>query len=133
MAFVAARWASSLLFQISEGAALGHRGHGASLTAAMVDAAAVPLGSPSIVNAAFQTRRLVTAIPPDAAAVQARLTTLLGQPPAPIAAPILLGADVVFVLAVGAPQGDPIGTDRSELDKLCVALGAAYARAGRGG
>ena len=128
MAFVAARWASSVLFQISDGAALGHRGHGASLTAAMVDAAAVPLGSPSIVNAAYQTRRLATTIPPGAGAIQTRLTTLLGQPATPIAAPILIGADVGFVLAVGAPQGDPIGTDRSELDKLCAALGAAYGR-----
>ena len=128
MAFVTARWGSSILFQINEGAALGHRGHGASLSGAMVEAAAVPLGAPSIVNAAYQSKKLATATPAGAGMVQTRLTALLGHAAAPVAAPVLLGGHVAYVLVVGDPQGDPIGTDRAELDKLCAALGAAYGR-----
>ena len=45
-----------------------------------------------------------------------------------VAAPILVGGKVACIVAVGDPQGDPIGTDRTELDKLCAALGAALVR-----
>lgn len=128
MAFVAQRWVSSLLFTVKEGAAIGHRGHGPNLSAAAVGAVAVPLVAPSIVGVAHDTRKLAKEPPPGAAAIQARLTNLLGLADAPMAAPILVGTHVACILAVGDPQGDPIGTDRAELDKLCVALGAAYTR-----
>ncbi len=128
MAYVVGRWASSLLFMIKEGAALGHRGHGPNLSAAAVGAVAVPLGAPSIVSLAHDARKIAKEVPPNAGAIQARLTNLLGLPDAPVAAPIVVGNHVAAVLAVGDPQGDPIGTDRAELEKLCAALGTAYAR-----
>lgn len=126
MAFVAVRWTASLMFSIKEGAALGHRGHGPNLTAAMIAAIVVPLTASSIVGAAHDAKKIVTTA--GAGAIQARLTTMLGFPDTPIAAPILVAGKVASILAVGDPQGDPIGTDRTELEKLCAALGAAFAR-----
>jgi len=126
MAFVAVRWTASLMFSIKEGAALGHRGHGPNLTAATIAAVVVPLTASSIVGAAHDAKKIVTTA--GAGAIQARLTTMLGFPDTPIAAPILVAGKVASILAVGDPQGDPIGTDRTELEKLCAALGAAFAR-----
>ncbi len=128
MAFVSLRWASSLLFMIKEGAALGHRGHGPNLSAAAVAAVVVPLNMPSIIAVAHEARKLVRELPIGGGAIQARLANMLGLPEAPIAAPIIVGTKVAAILVVGDPQGDPIGTDRAELDKLCIALGAAYGR-----
>jgi hypothetical protein len=128
MAFAMGRWESSLLFMIKEGAALGHRGHGPNLSAATVGAVAVPLVAPSIVAVAHASKRLAVALPHGAGAVQNRLANLLGLPDAHVAAPIIVGDKVAAIFTVGDPQGDPIGTDRAELDKLCTALGAAYAR-----
>ena len=128
MRFVARRWESSLLFVIKEGVAHGHRGHGANLSAAVVEAVAVPLAAPTIVAAAYDSRSLASEVPPDAGAIQARLTNLLGLPDTQLAAPIILGPHVASVLAVGDPQSEPIETSPAELDKLCDALGEAYAR-----
>lgn len=126
MAFVAMRWSASIMFSIKEGAALGHRGHGPNLTAATIQAATIPLSAPSIVGAAHDAKKLVAAA--GSGAIQARLTTMLGFPDTPVAAPILVAGKVASILAVGDPVGDPIGTDRTELEKLCAALGAAFAR-----
>jgi len=128
MGFVEHRWAASIFFTIREGAGFGHRGHGDNLKPEAIAAVVVPLTAPSIVKAAHDTRKLAAEVPVGAGAVQARLTNLLGLPDSPIAAPIIIGAHVICVLAVGDPQGDPIGTDRADLDRLCAALGTTYAR-----
>ena len=123
--FAHGRWVAALLLAIREGAAFGHRGHGTQLSPDTVQAVAIPLTSPSIVKTAHDARRLATE--PTTGAVQDRLSKLLGQPRAPMAAPILVGGRVACILCVGDSLGG--GEPGSDLDQLCHALGEAYERA----
>jgi hypothetical protein len=127
MYYLAGRFDHAVWFTIHQGAALGERGHGDQLTLDVIQAIAVPLGAPSIVRVAHDTRRLATSAPPDAGAIQERLWRALGAPEAPAAIPIELGAQVVAVIAVGAPLGDP-ATAGADLERLGRALGAAFRR-----
>jgi len=129
MRFARGRWVAALLFTIREGAALGHRGHGPSLSEDAVQAVAIPLASPTILKVAHDTRRMATDTPPNAGAIQERLARLLGMRD-PSAAPILVANRVSAVLAVGEPIGG--GNDGSDLDYLAIALGDAYVRVLRG-
>ncbi|MEO8706256.1 MAG: hypothetical protein ABI867_39870, partial [Kofleriaceae bacterium] len=126
MRFAHGRWAAALLLMIKEGAALGHRGHGAQLSADAVDAVAIPLTAPSIVKVAHDTRRLATEPPPGAGAIHERLVRLLGSARTAMAIPISIAGRVACVLAVG----DAIGAGHAarDLDRLAGALADAYSR-----
>lgn len=127
MRYAGGRWQSSLLLTIKEGAALGHRGHGAQLSADAVQAVVIPLTTPSIVKLAHDTRRLATEPPAGAGAIQDRLSRLLGGPRMGAAAPVVVGPRVACVFAVGDPiEGD--AAHAHDLDDLAIALGNAYAR-----
>ena len=128
MRFARGRWASALLFTIKEGAALGQRGHGPSLSEDAVQAVAIPLTTPTIIKVAHDTRRLAVETPPDAGAIQERLVRMLGVA-VPCAAPIIVGNRVAGVLTVGEALGDP--DDGSDLDYLASALAEAYLRTDR--
>jgi hypothetical protein len=125
MRHLAGRCAHAVLFAIREGAACGVRGHGERLTAERVATLAVPLGAPSIVQEARDTRRPVTASPRHIGAVQDRLANSLGSPRALIAVPIEVGPEVAYVIAAGDPF-DAAAT--RELERLAGALGAAFER-----
>jgi hypothetical protein len=125
MRYLTQRWASSLLLAVKEGAALGHRGHGPHLSADAVRAVAIPLTSPSIIKAAYDTRLVATAPPPGVGAIHERLLRLLDSRK-PIAAPIIVAGRIACVLAVGEPIGS--GDSAGDLDKIAVALGDSYAR-----
>ncbi len=99
LAHVASRFVASLFVVIRDGIAQGQRGHGAA--AAAVATFAVPVGSPSQIKIAVDTRRLAIELP--AGPVQGMLSRVLGNPSTPTAAPILLGHRVVGVIAVGDP------------------------------
>ncbi len=125
MGYVAGRWASSLLVTIKEGAALGHRGHGAQLGA--VETIALPMSSPSMLKIAHDTKRLTLEAP--GGAIQDRLGKLLGVPLAPAAAPIIVATRAIGAIAVGDSRHG-IGDVDASSDLECVteALGLAYAR-----
>lgn len=125
MRFVTGRWTSSLLLAVREGAALGHRGHGAALSSESVLAITIPLASPSLVKHAHSTRQLASDARPGA--IQDRLVKLLGQPQRALAAPIVVGPRVACVLVVGDPLGHASAAT-GELERLATALGEAYAR-----
>jgi hypothetical protein len=126
LAFLAARFAASLILLVRDGAALGHRGHGTQ--AASVEAFALPVASPSLVKLAIETRRLATASP--TGATQDRLMRMLGNPSSPAAAPVTIAARVVGVIAVGDPLRGLADVHRAteDLEWLAEALGLAYAR-----
>lgn len=125
MAYVAGRWASSLLVTIKDGAALGHRGHGAQLGA--VETIALPMSSPSMLKIAHDTRRVTTEAP--GGAIQDRLGKLLGVPIAPAAAPIIVATRAIGAIAVGDSRHGIGDVDASaELECVAEALGLAYAR-----
>ncbi len=130
MMFVRGRWSSSVLFMIKEGAALGHRGHGGTLSDDAVQALTIPLATTSIVRSAHDARRLVTELPSKGGAIQDRLMKLLGNPRSPAAAPIAVGPRVACVLVVGdaRDRANATGDMTLDLDDLTVALGSAYAR-----
>lgn len=124
MRFAHSRWVAALLLAIREGAALGHRGHGTQLSLDAVQAIAIPLGSSSIVKTAHDFRRVATE--PLTGAVQERLSRLLGQPRAPMAAPVVVANRVACIFTVGDALGG--GDPASDLERLANALGDAYAR-----
>jgi len=127
MRYVAAWFDHAVLFTISEGAALGDRGHGAQLTAEMIQAITIPLSAPSIVQVAHDTRQPATAPPFNAGLIQERLARTLGNPRAFAAIPIVVGARVAYVIAVGDRTGST-ATAPGELEQLGFALGAACQR-----
>lgn len=125
MQFTAGRWRAALLFQLKDGAALGHRGHGPQLGRDAAQAVVLPLSMSSIVKVVHDTHRLATSAP--VGPVQERLARLLGDPQMPAAAPVRIGPRIALVLAVG----DPIDGDAAhgfDLEQLADALGAAYSR-----
>jgi hypothetical protein len=127
MRYLAGRFHHAVLFTINEGAALGDRGHGSQLTDELIHAITVPLNAPSVVQAAHDTRRLATAAPADAGAIQDRLERTLGNPQALAAVPIEIDERVAYVIAVGDAAGDP-GSAGYDLERLGRVLGAAFQR-----
>ncbi|HZJ67901.1 MAG TPA: hypothetical protein VFD36_30565, partial [Kofleriaceae bacterium] len=127
MRYLAGRFHHAVLFTINEGAALGDRGHGSQLTDELIQAITVPLSAPSIVQAAHDTRRLATAAPADAGAIQDRLARTLGNPEALAAVPIEVDARVAYVIAVGDAAGDAASAGY-DLERLGRVLGAAFQR-----
>ena len=127
MKYAAGRWLASILLVIKEGAALGHRAHGAQLTGDSALAVLVPLTAPSIVQAAHDTRSLVAGTPPTGA-IEDRLEQLLGQPRFPAAAAVAIETQVGCVLVTGDPiAGDPEAA-AADLGRIATALGEAYTR-----
>jgi hypothetical protein len=127
MRYLAGRFHHAVLFTINEGAALGDRGHGSQLTDEMIHAITVPLSAPSIVQTAHDTRRLATAAPADAGAIQDRLERTLGNPQALAAVPIEVDERVAYVIAVGDAAGDTASAGY-DLERLGRVLGSAYQR-----
>jgi len=128
MWFLAQRFHHAVWFAIDEGVALGERGHGDGLTPEVIQAIAVPLRAPSIVQLAHDSRALATEPPPGT--IQDRLTRTLGTPRTTAAVPIEIAERVAYVLAVGDASHSP---DRAvaELAQLGRALGATYDRLAR--
>src|SRR6185295_7474297 len=100
MAYLAGRFHHAVWFTVHAGAALGERGHGDQLTAEVIQAIAVPLGAPSILQVAHATRRLAVGAPSEAGPIQDRLWRTLGAPRAPMACPIEIDARIAAVIAV---------------------------------
>ncbi|HVK85422.1 MAG TPA: hypothetical protein VM513_14990, partial [Kofleriaceae bacterium] len=124
--FASRRWHSALLLQISEGAALGRRGHGARL--GTMESIILPIDEPSLVQIAYATRGATIKAP--GGVVQQRLAALLGDPLGPAAAPIIAAGNVEAVLAVGDPTSPDLRNPLGKLAALADALGSAYERLG---
>jgi hypothetical protein len=122
------RFAASLIVMIRDGVALGQRGHGAGVHP--VDAFALPVGSPSLIKSAIDTRRLATESP--WGVNQNRLARALGSPRAPAAAPVIVNARVVSVITVGDPRRGDADDARELVDWIAQALAGAYVRLARG-
>jgi hypothetical protein len=128
IAFAALRWRSALLVKISDGVALGHRGHGERLGS--VEAFMLPIASPSLIQVAHDTRQIASDAP--RSELQARLSSLLGDPSVPLAGPVLARNEVEAVLVVGDPLEGSVQDSATDLERLIDALGAAYERFSRG-
>ncbi len=123
MAYAARRWRAALLAKITDGAAIGVRGHGEF----SVENVELPLSSPSMLQIAHDTKVPTTDTP--RGPMQADLTRMLGYATTPAAVPVMVANRVDSVLAVGDPI-DGARTTVGELDRLADALGAAYERFG---
>ena len=121
MFYLAGRFHRAVWFTIHEGAALGERGHGDTLTPDMVQALTLPLTAPSIVQIAYDTRRLADTAPGAAGAIQERLTRALGYPHTAAAIPVVVDDRVIAVITVGDPVGDPASAIQ-DLDRLGQAI-----------
>ncbi|HEU0034554.1 MAG TPA: hypothetical protein VFQ53_28215 [Kofleriaceae bacterium] len=126
MGFAARRWSASLLLRIDGARAIGYRGHGAALAPDVVRGFAMPLDASSIVQVAYEGRRIAVARPHGASSIQERLVRVLGQPRAAAAAPVVLGDRVACVLVAGDPIGG--GDANRDLERLAAALGVAFTR-----
>ncbi len=129
MSFAAQRWRAALLVKIGNGFAQGQRGHGAHL--GPVEAINLPLGVPTLISLAVDTRKSASAAPNSPA--QRHLLSLLGAPQRAIAAPIECRGAVRSVLVVGDPLDGSHQQSVFDLDRLADALSAAYDRFTRAG
>jgi hypothetical protein len=127
MDYVAKRWSGALLVEIRERRGVGVRGHGARLKPAAIKTFVVALDEPSIIQLARDERRIIETLPDPPSEDDASLAAALAGT-AVVAAPILNGEAVSYVLAVG----DPIDKDPDEtpidLGLLTEAVGDALAR-----
>jgi hypothetical protein len=125
MKFVAGRWRAGLVLALRGTSAVGYRGHGPAIGA--LHTISVSLADPSTVQRAVETRR--TSIQLVNGSAQDELSRRLGTSSLS-ASPVLLGGQVVAVIAVGDPIHGLGDTERTvgELGKLSQMLGAAYER-----
>jgi len=124
--FMTGHWNAWLALAIRDEAAIGYRGHGASI--GTVEGLVVPLLTPSTVQKAVETKR--TAIVPHASSTQDELVRRLGSQ-MPAAAPVLVQGNVVAVLVVGDPIDGRFKDEEAataELGRLAQLLGTAWAR-----
>lgn len=127
LAFAARQWSAALLASVEGGVAVGRRGHGERL--GEVAGLRLPLEAPSILQLAVTTGHASTSVP--ASALQARLSTLLGDATAPVAAPVVVDGAVLGLLAVGDPVRSELRNPAVQLGALADALAAAYERLAR--
>lgn len=124
LAYVATRWRSGLVLAIRDTSAIGYRGHGVS----MPELVSVPLAVPSTVQRAVVTKTASADAPVSAA--QDALVRALDGPSTTAAAPVVVGANAVAVIAVGDPIDVELPPEEAvaELGLLADALGTAYQR-----
>jgi hypothetical protein len=127
MQYLAAQFHYAVLFAVSEGAALGDRGHGDALTTELVQAISIPLSAPSVVQVAHDSRQMVAATRGEAGIIQDRLTRTLGSPEICLAIPVEASDRIAWIIAVGDRIDHP-ETPPGDLAQLARALGAAYER-----
>ena len=129
MRFAAGRWRAVLLLEVRDKIAAGEAGHGQLLGDDVVVGLALPLSVPSMVSHAIE-RGMLSTEPPDSV-VQERLDRLLGMPRFPAAMPVMVHGRPRFVLAVGDSISGDTDTAMHDLEKIAVALGAAYTKLSR--
>jgi hypothetical protein len=122
--YVATRWTTGLVLGLRERAAIGYRGY----RVVAPESVTVSLGSPSTVQRAVQSRFVSVETPQGVG--QSALSHALGGSRAPAAAPIIVGVQVVAVIAVGDPIDGVAARDlaAADLAALAEALATAYAR-----
>jgi hypothetical protein len=139
MRYVADHFRRAVLFNLQSGSAVGDRGHGGPWTPEAIQAIAIPLTAPSILQAACDTRRPAFAAQVQPSETQDQLARALDSPALCTAVPVKVGARVAYVIAVGdrtdpapGPAAAVAGTSRpmgcEDLEWLAGALGAAYQR-----
>ncbi len=125
--YTAQRWHSAMLLKIVDGIAMGQRGHGEHLAA--VEAFMLPVTSPSLIKAAYDSKEISIEAPHNK--IQERITSLLGDATEPVAGPALSNGRVEAVLVVGDPLMGSRRETVTDLERLVDALGAAYQRLAR--
>ncbi|MBI2391648.1 MAG: hypothetical protein HYV09_18815 [Deltaproteobacteria bacterium] len=130
--FLAMHLRAALVLIAKDGAALGWKGFAPFVDREVIESIAVPLGAPSVLRLAYDSRKpWAGAPPPEGAAVMGRLYKLLRcEPPrTAVAVPVLVQGRVVnLVYGHGEPGEDldPVAID--ELQRVCAAAGDAYQR-----
>ncbi len=127
MEYVAKRWTGALLVEIRERRGIGVRGHGAKLKLTTIKTFVVALDDPSIIQLARDTRRIIEALPDPPSEDDTSLAGALAST-AIMAAPIIKGDAVAYVLAVGDPIDKDPDETRIDLGMLVEAVGEALAR-----
>lgn len=123
MAFVAGRWRSAALVAVRGASAIGYRGHGVASIADLE----LPLDDNSTIGRVVASKQVLTAVL--AAGALDPLGRALNMPATLAAAPVLVGGDVIAVIAVGdSIHGIADTAAVDELGVLAIALGDAYER-----
>ncbi|MBL9018052.1 MAG: hypothetical protein JNL83_27955 [Myxococcales bacterium] len=127
--FAAGRWRAVLMLEVRDRIAAGEAGHGQLLGDDVIVGLALPLAVPSMVSQAVERGTLATE-PPESI-VQERLDRLLGMPRFPAAMPVMVDGRPRFVLAVGDAIAGDTDTAMQDLEKIAIAVGAAFTKLSR--
>ena len=123
LAFLAGRWLSALIAAVRNTSAIGYRGHGIE----GVTELELPLDAPSTIQRVIATKQLSTSVLSSIA--QDQLVRALRMPQMIAAAPVIVGGEVVAVIATGdSIHGVADTAAAGELGMLAIALGEAYER-----
>jgi hypothetical protein len=128
MPYIEKHWESSLLLTVRDQRAVGTRGHGSRITPTLVRTCVVNVAEVAILEQACAERRIVDEPPAEVGDEDELLTRLLAGDHTPIAAPIVHGDCVKFVLLVSEPVGAGREDALVDLGLLVEALGEALGR-----
>lgn len=133
MEYVGKRWSSALLVELRERRAVGIRGHGPKLKPAAVKTFVIDLDEASVIRTAREQREVIEVPPPDwespaeqTEAETAIATALAGNHV--VAAPLVKGDAVAYVLVVGDPIGKEPEETSIDLGLLIEAVSEALGR-----
>ncbi len=130
--FLAMHFRATLILIVKDGAALGWKGFVPFVDRDVVESVSLPLGAPSLLRTAYETRMPYVGPPPvEGAALQLRLYKLLRcEPPATaVAVPVSLQGRVVNLVYGHGDPGVPLAPEAiDEVLRITGAAALAYVR-----
>jgi hypothetical protein len=118
-----------LVLLVRDDTALGWKGFAPGVDASLLETVSVPLGSPSMLQIAYERRNIFRGAPPaDGAALQGRLFKLLkcAAPSEVVVAPVVIRERAVNLIYAHAVGGGPL-PDTAMADLVTVAAAASTA------
>lgn len=130
--FLAMHFRSGLVLIVKDGAALGWKGFAPFVDREIIESLTIPLGSPSVIRTAFDTKLPWMGAPPaDGEATMRRVYKLLRcEPPrTAVTVPVVVQTRVVnIVYGHGEPDAELAAEAIKELHIVCSAAADAYRR-----
>lgn len=128
--YIVGAFTAGVMFVVRDGLALGHRGHGGSLSPNVVESLVIPLNVASAFKDVHERMQAFRGAPATPNATQDRFLRVVGYPGAPaeiMLVPVLVRGRSVGVIYAQQPLF-PAGDGWTDLQALAQACGAAYLR-----